>query len=184
MIIHFQHILLFNLTQFWIECHHFPQLYNIWLWLTMTKYIVLGGAATCSEGFVNCFLRVPQALGCTAAAMLPKQARELLDNILQNLPQQVPAPPSISARFGSVTYHFIFWYLQKSLSQAKMTPPAWRYKVRHNYFPRFSSGHCPVRHQSARISADLHDSHMSSQLAPRAWPQAEGCLRSNNKRGR
>ena len=95
----------------------------------MTKYIVLGGAATCSEGFVNCFLRVPQALGCTAAAMLPKQARELLDNILQNLPQQVPAPPSISARFGSVTYHFIFWYLQKSLSQAKMTPPAWRYKV-------------------------------------------------------
>ena len=31
---------------------------------------------TCSEGFVQCFLRVPRLLGCTAAAMLPKQARE------------------------------------------------------------------------------------------------------------
>ena len=36
---------------------------------------VPGGAATCSEGFVKCFLRVPRLLGCTAAAMLPKQAR-------------------------------------------------------------------------------------------------------------
>ena len=34
-----------------------------------------GGAATCSEGFVKCFMRVPRLLGCTAAAMLPKQAR-------------------------------------------------------------------------------------------------------------
>ena len=33
------------------------------------------GAAACSEGFVKCFLRVPRLLGCTAAAMLPKQAR-------------------------------------------------------------------------------------------------------------
>ena len=28
-----------------------------------TKSSVLGAAATCSEGFVNCFLRVPQAVG-------------------------------------------------------------------------------------------------------------------------
>ena len=35
---------------------------------------VLGGAATCSEGFVKCFQRVPTLLGCTAATMLPKQA--------------------------------------------------------------------------------------------------------------
>ena len=36
---------------------------------------ILGGVATCSEGFVKCFLRVPRLLGCTAAAVLPKQAR-------------------------------------------------------------------------------------------------------------
>ena len=35
-----------------------------------------GKAATCSEGIVKCFLRVPRLLGCTAAAILPKQARE------------------------------------------------------------------------------------------------------------
>ena len=33
---------------------------------------VLGGAATCSEGFVTCFLKVPLAcLGCMAAAVQP-----------------------------------------------------------------------------------------------------------------
>ena len=43
--------------------------------LGMSYHTLLGGAATCPEGFVNCFLRVPRLLGYTAAAMLPKQAR-------------------------------------------------------------------------------------------------------------
>ena len=50
------------------------------------------GAATCSEGFVNCFLRVG-LLGCNAAAMLPKQG-ELSENILvQNLRNKWPPHP-------------------------------------------------------------------------------------------
>ena len=58
--------------------------------------LVLGGEATCSEGFVNSFLRVPQAVGLyTEAAMLPKQAGGggLLENILQNLRNKWPPHP-------------------------------------------------------------------------------------------
>ena len=58
---------------------------------------ILGGAATCSVGFVNCFLRqrVPRAVGCTAAAMLPKQARETFRKHITKPSEQVAAPPSI-----------------------------------------------------------------------------------------
>ena len=45
--------------------------YRIWAKME-TEYVLPGGAATCSEDFVKCFLRVPRLLGCTAAAMLPK----------------------------------------------------------------------------------------------------------------
>ena len=50
---------------------------------------VLGGAATCSEGFVNC------CKGCTAAAMLPKKARGTLRKLVTKPSEQVAAPPSI-----------------------------------------------------------------------------------------
>ena len=56
---------------------------------------VLGGAATCLEGFVICFLRVPLAcLGSMAAAV--KQAHgpgELSENSLQNLRNKWPPHP-------------------------------------------------------------------------------------------
>ena len=57
-------------------------------------YIVPGGAATCSEGFVKCFPRVPRLLGCTAAAMLPKQARGTIIKHITKPSEQVAAPPS------------------------------------------------------------------------------------------
>ena len=56
---------------------------------------LLGGAATCSEGFVKCFLRVPRLLGCTAAAMLPKQATGAFRKHITKPLEQVAAPPSI-----------------------------------------------------------------------------------------
>ena len=54
---------------------------------------VLGGAATCSEGFVKCFLRVPRVLGCTAAAMLPKQTRETFRKHITKLRNKWPSHP-------------------------------------------------------------------------------------------
>ena len=56
---------------------------------------VLGGAATCSKGFVNCFLRVPQAVGqyCTALPCCPSKQGEFLENILQNLRNKWPPHP-------------------------------------------------------------------------------------------
>ena len=56
---------------------------------------------TCSEGFVQCFLRVPRLLGCTAAAMLPRPCKQgkLSENILQ-----VAAPPSTKT-------HRLIWHL-------------------------------------------------------------------------
>ena len=53
-----------------------------------------GGAATCSEGFVEFFLRVPRLLGYTAAAMLPKQARGTFRKHVTKPSEQVAAPPS------------------------------------------------------------------------------------------
>ena len=48
-----------------------------------------------SEGFVKCFLRVPRLLGCSAAAMLPKQARGTFRKHITKPSGQVAAPPSI-----------------------------------------------------------------------------------------
>ena len=53
-----------------------------------------GGAATCSEGFVYFFLRVPQ--GCLAVLQLPcypSKQGELLENMLQNLRNKWPPHP-------------------------------------------------------------------------------------------
>ena len=55
-----------------------------------------GGAASCSEGFVVCFLKVPHACwGSMAAATQPNGPGGLSENILQNLSEQVAAPPGI-----------------------------------------------------------------------------------------
>ena len=54
-----------------------------------------GGAATCSEGFEKCFLSVPRMLGCTTAAMMPKQASK--GNFRKHVTkpsEQVATPPS------------------------------------------------------------------------------------------
>jgi len=58
---------------------------------------VLGGAATCFKGFVNCFLRVPQAVGlyCGCHAAQSSKQEELLENMLQNLQNKwLPHPVS------------------------------------------------------------------------------------------
>ena len=55
-------------------------------------YNVLGGAATFSEGFVKCFPIVPRLLGCTAAAMLPKQARGTSRKHITKPSEQVSRP--------------------------------------------------------------------------------------------
>ena len=52
---------------------------------------IQSGTATCSEGFVTCFLRVPRLLGCTAATMLPKQVRGTFRK--QNLQNKWPPHP-------------------------------------------------------------------------------------------
>ena len=63
---------------------------DLWQGAGVTHPCLPGGAATCSEGFVKCFLRVPRLLCCTAAAMLPKQARVLMENMKQNLSDKLP----------------------------------------------------------------------------------------------
>ena len=68
----------------------------------MIDYI-LGGVATCSEGFVQCFLRVPRLPACTAVAVQPKQARETLRKHITKPSEQVAAPPSISCRGTDTT---------------------------------------------------------------------------------
>ena len=56
-----------------------------------------GGAATCSEGFVVHFLKVPNACwGSSVAAEHANSLRELSENILKNLSEQVAAPPGIA----------------------------------------------------------------------------------------
>ena len=57
---------------------------------------VPGGAATCSEGFVVNFLKVPLACwGSSVAAVQPNSLgnSQFAENILQNLSEQVAAPP-------------------------------------------------------------------------------------------
>ena len=46
------------------------------------------------KDFVKCFPRVPRLLGCTAAAMLPKQARGTFKKHITKPLEQVAAPPS------------------------------------------------------------------------------------------
>ena len=54
---------------------------------------VLGGAATCSEGFVTCFLKVPLAcLGGMEAAVEPNSLGSLRKHFTK-LSEQVAAPP-------------------------------------------------------------------------------------------
>ena len=57
----------------WPNCQTTQPRWDILYW--SGQELIPGGSATCSEGFVNCFLRVPRLLGWTAAAMMPKQAR-------------------------------------------------------------------------------------------------------------
>ena len=66
------------------------------------KRRLLGWAATCSKGFVKCFPRVPRLLGCTASAMLPKQARETFRKHITKPSEQVAAPPSTQVHLTSV----------------------------------------------------------------------------------
>ena len=65
-----------------------------------------GGAATCSEGFENCFLIVPRLLGCTAAAMLIKQARITFRKHVTKPSEQVATPPN--------TCH-LFWPIESAV---------------------------------------------------------------------
>ena len=55
------------------------------------------------RGFVKCFRRVPRLLGCTAAAMLPKQARGTFRKHTTKPSEQVAAPPG-SPRAELVMY--------------------------------------------------------------------------------
>ena len=44
-------------------CNSHKIVYETFFTTCCPRVYILGGAATCSEGFVNCFLRVPQAVG-------------------------------------------------------------------------------------------------------------------------
>ena len=73
----------------------------------------VGRAATCSEGFVKCFLRVPRLLGCTAADMLKHGKRS--ENMLRNLRNKWPPHLVVSLRAFSKYYSYypfqsMVWY--------------------------------------------------------------------------
>ena len=58
------------------------------------KEAILGGAATCSEGFVICFLQVPLAcLGSTAAAVQPNSNGKLSEKSKKKLLNKWPPHP-------------------------------------------------------------------------------------------
>ena len=58
----------------------------------------MGGAATCSEGFVACFLKVPLAcLGSMAAALQPNSLGTLRNHFTKPS-EQVAAPPGMLVR--------------------------------------------------------------------------------------
>ena len=60
--------------------------------------LILGGAATCSEGFVNCFLRVPQAVRLYYSCHTT-QARGNFKILHLTKPlEHVDAPPSSKAQ--------------------------------------------------------------------------------------
>ena len=66
----------------------------------VTQFYILGGAATCSEGFVICFLKVPIAcLGSMAAAVQPNSLKTLRKHFIKP-PEQVAAPPSGTTEWG------------------------------------------------------------------------------------
>ena len=54
------------------------------------------GAATCSEGFVKCFPRVPQAIGLYSSCQ--RKQWEFSENILQNLWNKLPPPQTEQLR--------------------------------------------------------------------------------------
>ena len=66
-------------------------------WRNQEQGITLpGGEATCSEGFVVSFLKVPHASWSSmAAAVQPNGPGRLSENILQNLSEQVAASPGM-----------------------------------------------------------------------------------------
>ena len=76
---------------------HDPLFHNYHLRLTRIDFLacdILVGAATCSEGFVICFLKVSLAcLGSMAAAVQPK-AWGTLRKQFTKPSEQVAAPPS------------------------------------------------------------------------------------------
>ena len=97
-----------------------------------------GGAATCSEGFVYFFLRVPQ--GCLAVLQLPcypSKQGELLENMLQNLRNKWPPHPvPIFELFNSVgnlkpkfNWFFKLKLNQKSFS-IELTPRSTWWSIR------------------------------------------------------
>ena len=67
--------------------------------VSISPHGILGGAATCSEGFVICFLKVSLAcLGSMAAAVQPTARGTLcLRKQFTKPTEQVAAPPSIVA---------------------------------------------------------------------------------------
>ena len=66
-------------------------------WYTHSPFLQ-GGAATCSKGFVTCFLKVPLAcLGSMAAAVQPNSQGNSLRKQLKKPSEQVAAPFSVQA---------------------------------------------------------------------------------------
>ena len=66
----------FGLPYFSLGCRHY------------LVCLILGGAATCSEGFLICFLKVPfDCFGSMAAAVMPGELSEKKPS------EQVAAPP-------------------------------------------------------------------------------------------
>ena len=68
------------------------------------------GSPLVANGFVECFLRVPRLLGCTAAAMLPKKARGTFRKHVTKPSEHVAAPPStFVVGVGKTTINDLWW---------------------------------------------------------------------------
>ena len=101
---------------------------------------VLGGAATCYEGFVICFLKVP--LPCLGSCSTGSPtAWELSEDILQNLWNKWPpqSPPSSSSK------HYRGPLLSLTRTRLFSYQPRSRRPIRDLSFPSYLSIRCRYR---------------------------------------
>ena len=131
---------------------------------------ILGGAATCSEGFEICFLKVPLAcLGSMAAAVQPSSLGTLRKHFTKPS-EQVAAPPSMK--------RWVIHLYGPRVDQSPLLPPPQSALVqvdeRHGERPEQDERGAQVKARLARPGAGHDDGRRGAALCRRGLGRPRG----------